>query len=390
MNISKVREDFPVLETQVYLNSAATGPLLSHVKKAVVDWWDAREGLQYVDLPNARDEVAKLIHCQEEDVALVHRASQGVNIVSGLVQPGKGENIVLTDLSYPSSVYPWVGYQGQRAEIRRIRNRDGVIDLSDFEDTIDDKTKIVCLNRVEWTSGLRHDVKAITEIAHEHGALVLDDAFQAVGAVDVDVTKEDVDFFVFGGEKWMCSSGRAAALYVNPRLVEEYEPSYRFYWRVYENFQWSYAPWDKPVHDNIESWDGPLVKTAERFDPGCVGEDAQCGFHAGLKYFNGLGMDSIEKRVLGLSEYLIDGLKDMGLKVNTPVEEEKRAGIVTYTNDKYEDNAASYEAMKKEGVMVAHRYTGGVGGVRISPHFFNTEEEIDLALGIQKKIIEER
>ena len=386
MDISKVRKDFPVLETQAYLNSAATGPLLSHVKEAVVGWWDAREGLQYVDLPNARGEVANLIHCDEKSVALVHRASQGVNIVAGLVHPRKGDNIVLTDLSYPSSVYPWVGYQG--VEIRRISNRDGVIDLSDFEKVIDDETKIVCLNRVEWTSGLRHDVKAITETAHDHGALVLDDAFQAVGAVDVDVSKEDVDFLVFGGEKWMCSSGRAAALYVNPRHVEEYEPSYRFYWRVYENFQWSFAPWDKPVHDNIESWNGPLVKTAERFDPGCVGEDAQCGFHASLKYFNELGIDGIEKRVLGLSEYLIDGLKDLGLKVNTPHEKEKRAGIVTYTMDRYEDNAASYEAMKKEGVMVAHRYTGGVGGIRVSPHFFNTEEEIDRVLGIQKNICE--
>ena len=386
MDISKVRKDFPVLETQAYLNSAATGPLLSHVKEAVVGWWDARENLQYVDLPNAKEEVANLIHCDEKSVALVHRASQGVNIVAGLVQPRKGDNIVLTDLSYPSSVYPWVGYQG--VEIRRISNRDGVIDLSDFEEVIDDETKIVCLNRVEWTSGLRHDVKAITETAHDHGALVLDDAFQAVGAVDVDVSKEDVDFLVFGGEKWMCSSGRAAALYVNPRHVEEYEPSYRFYWRVYENFQWSYAPWDKPVHDNIESWSGPLVKTAERFDPGCVGEDAQCGFHASLKYFNELGIDGIEKRVLGLSEYLIDGLKDLGLKVNTPHEKEKRAGIVTYTMDRYEDNAASYEAMKKEGVMVAHRYTGGVGGIRVSPHFFNTEEEIDRVLVIQKKICE--
>ncbi len=386
MDISKVRKDFPVLETQAYLNSAATGPLLSQVKEAVVGWWNDRENLQYVDLPNAKEEVANLIHCDEKSVALVHRASQGVNIVAGLVQPRKGDNIVLTDLSYPSSVYPWVGYQG--VEIRRISNRDGVIDLSDFEEVIDDETKIVCLNRVEWTSGLRHDVKAITETAHDHGALVLDDAFQAVGAVDVDVSKEDVDFLVFGGEKWMCSSGRAAALYVNPRHVEEYEPSYRFYWRVYENFQWSYAPWDKPVHDNIESWSGPLVKTAERFDPGCVGEDAQCGFHASLKYFNELGIDGIEKRVLGLSEYLIDGLKDLGLKVNTPHEKEKRAGIVTYTMDRYEDNAASYAAMKKEGVMVAHRYTGGVGGIRVSPHFFNTEEEIDRVLGIQKNICE--
>ncbi len=89
-------------------------------------WWNDRENLQYVDLPNAKEEVANLIHCDEKSVALVHRASQGVNIVAGLVQPRKGDNIVLTDLSYPSSVYPWVGYQG--VEIRRISNRDGVID----------------------------------------------------------------------------------------------------------------------------------------------------------------------------------------------------------------------------------------------------------------------
>lgn len=387
MDVAKVREDFPVLEKQAYLNTAATGPLLSHVKRAVVGWWEAREELQYVDLPDAKGEVAKLIHCDRDDVALVHRASQGVNIVSGLVQPGKGENIVLTDLSYPSSVYPWAGYEEKGAEIRRVRNRDGVIEVSDFEEAIDDKTKIVCLNRVEWTSGLRHDVGSIVELAHEHGALVLDDAFQAVGAVDVNVSREDIDFLVFGGEKWMCSLGRAAALYVNPRLVEEYEPSYRFYWRVYEDFQWSYAPWDKPVHDNIESWNGPLVKTAERFDPGCVGEDAQCGFHASLEYFNELGIDKIEDRVLHLSEYLIDGLKDLGVKVNTPPEKEKRAGIVTYTTGRYEDNVASFEAMNKEGVVVAHRYTGGVGGIRVSPHFFNSEEEIDKALEVQRKVL---
>ena len=387
MDISKIREDFPVLSSQIYLNSASTGPLLRQVRDAVVGWWDAREELQYVDLPDVKPEVAKLIHCKVDDVALVHRASQGVNIVAGLVQPRKRQNIVITDLSYPSSVYPWMGYRKQGVKIRSVRNRDGVIDVSDFEKEIDDDTRIVCLNRVEWTSGLRHDVRAITEIAHEHGALVLDDAFQAVGAVDVDAARDGVDFLVFGGEKWLCCAGRAAALYVKPEHVEEFEPDYRFYWRVYENFQWSYAPWDKPVHDNIKSWDLPLVKTAERFDPGCVGEDAQCGFHASLNYVNKLGIDSIERRVLRLSEYLISGLNDLGVKVYTPTEPWSRAGIVTYTLDSYEANSACYEALRKENVVVAHRYTGGVGGIRVSPHYFNTEEELDRVLEIQGSYI---
>lgn len=383
MDFSHTRKDFPIVEKSVYLNSAATGPLLKPVQNAVFDWWKARENNQYVDLPDPRIPASKLIHCNVDDIALVHRASQGVNIVAGLVDPGKDDNIVLTNLSYPSSVYPWMG---KKAEIRRVSNRDGVIEVSDFEKHIDDDTKIVCLNRVEWTSGQRHDVKAITEIAHEHGALVLDDAFQAVGAVDVNAKRDDVDFLVFGGEKWLCSSGRAAVLYVKPEIVEQYEPSYRFYWRVYNNFQWSYAPWDKPVHDNIDSWSGELVKTAERFDPGCVGEDSQCGFDASLTYINKLGIENIQKRVLELSKYLIDGLVKLGLKVNTPIESERRAGIVTYTFGDYEDNVRSYDTMNAEGIYVAHRYTGGVGGIRVSPHFFNTEKEIDHLLDVQMSV----
>jgi selenocysteine lyase/cysteine desulfurase len=383
MDFSHTRKDFPALEKIVYLNTAATGPLLKPVQDAVIGWWKAREEAQYIDLPDPRIPASELIHCEMDDIAMVHRASQGVNIVAGLVNPMKGENIVLTDLSYPSSVYPWMG---KGAEIMRIPNTDGLIEVADFEKAIDDNTKIVCLNRVEWTSGQRHDVKAITDIAHEHGALVLDDAFQAVGAVNVDPRKDGVDFLVFGGEKWLCSAGRAAVLYIKPEIVEQYEPEYRFYWRVYKNFQWSYAPWDKPVHDNIGSWDGELVKTAERFDPGCVGEDAQCGFDASLRYFNELGIKNIEKNVLRLSKYLLDRLSDLGVKVNTPENPEKRAGIVTYSHEKYEDNARIFEAMKKEGINVAHRYTGGVGGIRVSPHFFNTEEEIDRFLEVQRTL----
>ena len=380
MNISLLRKDFPILDKMIYLNSAASGPMLKPVQDAVLGWWKAKEEQQYSDLPDPRKPASTLLHCNEKDIALVHRASQGVNIVAGLVKPGKGENIVLTDLSYPSSVYPWMG---KKAEIRRIQNNDGFIELADFEKAIDDNTRIVCLNRVEWTSGQRHNVKEISRIAHEHGALVLDDAFQAIGAVDVDVKRDDVDFLLFGGEKWLCSPTRAAILYVKPEHVTRFEPDYRFYWRVYEGFKWTDAPWDKPIHDNIESWSGDLVKTAERFDPGCVAEDAQCGLDASLRYFNKHGIKEIEDRVISLTKYLMDGLKDLGVTINTPVNTMEHAGIVTYTLDTYEDNVESYEALRQNGVNAAHRYSAGVGGIRVSPHFFNTEEEIDEVLRIQ-------
>lgn len=203
----------------------------------------------------------------------------------------------------------------------------------------------------------------------------------------MDVVRDGVDFLVFGGEKWLCSSGRAAVLYLKPEHIERYEPSYRFYWRVYPGFKWTDAPWDKPIHDNIESWSGELVKTAERFDPGCVAEDALCGFHASLQYFNKLGVNEIEDRVLDFSEHLINGLQALDIKVNTPIEAERRAGIVTYTLNSYAENVNTYESLKKTGFNVAHRYTGGVGGIRVSPHFFNTFDELDAFLEAQKKLL---
>jgi selenocysteine lyase/cysteine desulfurase len=186
----------------------------------------------------------------------------------------------------------------------------------------------------------------------------------------------------------MCCLARAAALYIADDLIQQFEPSYRFYWRVYEDFNWNSAPWDKPEHDNISSWDRPVVRTAEKFDPGCVGEDAQMGFHESLRFFNELGVKEVQDRDLKLSGYLLEGLKDLGVKIITPVEELSRAGIVTYTLGTYEANKRAYNAFKEAGIAVSHRYIGGVGGIRISPHFFNREEDIDEALITQKRLID--
>jgi cysteine desulfurase / selenocysteine lyase len=385
MNVATVRKDFPLLSKVNYLNSGASGPLLTPVWDAVDGCWTHWKNGEHFELPDTRSEVGKLIHCDRKNVALVHRASQGINIVSDLVKPKREQNVVLTDLGYPSSVYPWLKYREDGVEIRQIHNKGGKITLRDYEKNIDDNTSIVCLNRVEWSSGLRNDVKAITKVAHDHGALVLDDAFQAVGAVDVDAAGDDVDFLVFGAEKWMCCLARAAALYAADNIIEGYEPSYRFYWRTYEDFTWDRAPWDKPKHDNIASWDRPTVATAEKYDPGCVGEDAQVGFHASLNYFNKLGINEIEKRVLSLSGYLMDELKAIGATIFTPTEASSRAGIVTYSLGDYRLNQRSYDTLQKAGIVISHRYIGGIGGIRVSPHFFNTEEDIDKLLAVQKK-----
>jgi selenocysteine lyase/cysteine desulfurase len=307
-------------------------------------------------------------------------------MVSSMLEVGKGENIVVTDLAYPSNLFVWLPCRRKGAEIKRIDNRDGCIELADFEKIIDDNTRVVSLSRIEWTSGLRYDVKAISEIAHEHGAIVVEDSYQAVGPVDVDVHLDNVDFLLVGSGKWLCSPPLAAIFYVREDLINTYEPSYRFYHQVEEAFQ-DDPPWAHPSSNNIDSYDKPLYKNADKFYRGCVDESAIWGFHSALEYFNMLGGEQREKRVLKLSGYLIDGLRNIGVKVNTPNEPKERGGLVTYDTGSHKLNKESYRKLHEEGVIVALRYSGGVGGIRVSTHFFNTEEDLDRLLHIQKKLL---
>ena len=386
-NIAKVREEFPVLKYKTYMNSAAHGPALKRVWDVIQDFWSFRINEDPDPLaPDAKGEAARLIHADEDEITWCARVTQGFNMVASLLDLKKGENVVVTDLGYPSNVFVWLPFREKGVEIRRIRNIDGKISIDDFEKAIDDDTRVVSMSRIEWTSGLRHDIEAISGIAHEHGALVVDDAYQAVGPIDVDVHKDGVDFLLVGSGKWLCCPPMNGIFYIRKDLIDRFEPTYRFYNQVEEAFR-DQPPWSHPSSDNIASYDKPLLTTADKFYRGCVADSAVWGFHAALEYFNMLGGKQREERVLKLSGYLIDGLRELGVKVNTPLEPKERGGLVTYNTGNHELNKESHRKFQDERIIVALRYSGGIGGIRVSTHFFNTEEDIDRLLEVQKRLL---
>lgn len=384
--IEEVRGEFPILKYKTYLNCAAHGPAMKRVLEAVKTWWQFRMYENEVHQPDVKGEAAKLLHVTPEEICLISRVTQGINIVAGMIPFEKGDKIVSTELAYPSNLYPFMPFQRMGVEIERILHHNGLIDTSDFEKTIDDNTKLVCISHVEWTSGLRYDMKAISEIAHDHGAYVMDDAYQAMGPIDVNVRDDNVDFFAAGSEKWMCCPSMSGVLYVRKDLIPQFEPSYRFYNQVEAAFK-NGAPWEKPSHDNIKSYDSPLYGNADKYYRGTVSEEFNWGFHACLEYFNKLTSVEIEKRTAKLSGYLIEKLKEQGVKVNTPEEPKKRGGLVTYNTGSYEKNKLIYDTLKKNNIIVAHRYNGGIGGIRVSCHFYNTEDDLDKVLEVNKKIL---
>ena len=387
-HVDEIREEFPLLEYTTYFNCAGQGPALARVQAKVMDWWEfyTYQVHSVIREPDAKGEAAKMLDVNAADITWVNRVSQACNIVSSMMKMKKGDNVVITDLGYPTGSYPFLPWREKGVEIRAVKNRDGIITTSDFEDAIDNKTKVVSLSHIEWTSGLLHDVKAISSIAHEHGAMVLDDGYQSQGNIDVNPEKDGVDFYTFGSQKWMCCPMQAGVLYIKHNIIDEFEPIYRNYNKVEEAFRGG-ALWVKPDHDNITSWDYPLVKSAEKFNMGCVPENALWGFYACLDFFNSLDTKDIEKRNRQLSGYLIEGLKEFNVKVNTPEDPKRRGGLVTYTTGKHEDNQKIFNALNKEGIKVALRYAAGIGGIRVSTHIYNTEEEIDRLLQVQKKTL---
>jgi selenocysteine lyase/cysteine desulfurase len=386
-DIAKVRGEFPILKYKTYMNSAAHGPALRRVWDAVQDFWSFRMNEDPGPLdPYSKGEAAKLIHANEDEVTWCARVTQGSNMVASMMDLKKGENVVVTDLGYPSNVFVWLPFREKGVEIRRISNEDGAIGIGDYEEAIDENTRVVSLSHIEWTSGLRHNIKEISAIAHEHGALIVDDAYQAVGPIDVDVHKDDIDFLLVGSGKWLCCPPMNGIFYIRKDLIDRFEPSYRFYNQVEEAFR-DQPPWAHPSSDNIASYDKPLLSTADKFYRGCVDESAAWGFHAALEYFNELGGRQREERVLKLSGYLIDGLRELGVKINTPLEPKDRGGLVTYNTGSHELNEESHRKLQDESIIVALRYSGGVGGVRVSTNFFNTEEDIDRLLEVQKRLL---
>ena len=248
--------------------------------------------------------------------------------------------------------------------------------------------------------GFTYDVEAVCKLAHDKGALVVDDAYQALGARVIDVHKDNVDFMVSGSHKWQCGPPLAGMLYVRKGLCEKLEPLYWSYLNT-DRGPWTLEqkkypdifgfPFGKQDHDNIKGYDVPFYKTAERFNQGIGTTDALWGWLATLKWLNELGKDDIQKRVLRLGGYLIDGLLNIGCRVNTPIDPKQRHGLINYTTGSYGNDLKCYQAMEtrvpKPITGPAIRYQGGVGGIRVCTHFYNTEEDVDEFIDFQKDLM---
>lgn len=361
--MTKIREQFPITKNQTFLNHAAQSPLPQpvadilhkHVEESSnfgitpVEWRDGGKPF-----------FAKLIGSKPEEIACIENTSFGLNLVANMLPFSSGSKIVTTDLEFPSVVYPWL-LKSPNLKVHYVKNVDGKILCEDLEKAVDDQTVAIVVSHVEYVNGFRHDLKGLSEIAHEHGAYLIVDAIQSAGALQIDVKRDNVDFLATACYKWLLSPPGAGYLYVKDELVERLKPPFV-----------GWASVKDEVFDTADFWDIwnlKLSETASRFEVGSHSVLSFLGAREAIQMLLDYGIANIENRILKLTGYLIETVKDFNLQLQTPEELQYRSGIV---NIKMKKSQEFVERLYRKDIIVSAR----TQGIRISPHFYNTEEEI--------------
>jgi selenocysteine lyase/cysteine desulfurase len=363
-DIEQIREQFPITKSKVFLNHAAMSPHPKPVADAIRRFTDdfsnfGETSIEWIDY--GKPIFAKLIGAKTEEIAVVENTSTGLNIAANVLHYPHDSKIVTTDLEYPSVVYPWLR-KSLGARVHYVKNVNGKILMEDIEKAVDDKTVAVAISHVEYANGFRHDLRAIGEIVHKHGAYLIVDAIQSAGIIPIDVKRDDVDFLTTACYKWLLSPLGAGYLYVKEELIKKFEPPF---------VGWaSVKPEVFETTDFWDIWNLRLSETASRFEVGSPSILSLIGAKEAMKMLLNFGIENIENRILKLTSHLIQSIKDLGLKLQTPEEPPYRSGIVNFKIDKAKEVA---EMLNKKGIVVSAR----ANGIRVSPHFYNTEEEID-------------
>lgn len=405
-HLDEIRAQYSLTDHWVFLNTGDQAMPGNYWLKAMRDFLDFQERGRMEDIPSqdiathpfllqayfeAVERSARLIHADPEEVTLAYRPMHVCNlVVNDLLTFKPGDNIVFPDMTYPSLPYVFQGVRDRLGvELRCVKNVQGETRMEDLAQAVDDRTKLVALCRTTPFCGFTYDMKEVCRIAHAHGAYVFDDAFQAIGAIDVDVHQEGIDFVTTGSYKWQCGPEGAGFFYIRKDLIPKFQPRFR-------NYLAAKLPRGLPFtladHDNVADWSPEQNETAEKFSLGAVSGPSVFGWLATLKFLDKLGMKNIEKRVRHLGQYLVGALQESGLKIVSPTAPSKMHGMVTYTTGSYERDVETYQRLSappigKKPVKLSIRGLGGVCGLRATAHFFNTEEEIDYFIRAQSEFL---
>jgi len=390
-NVEKIRSDYPILENDyIYLDNAASSLTPEQVVLKVSEFYreyraNVERGVHRYsqraseEYEKSHEDIAHFINAPgAANIANVRNTTEAINIVANTLDWKKGDKIVTTIIEHHSNYITWLRVaQRHGCEVQVVHSNDeGIIDLSEFEKAIDDKTKLVAVTHVSNVLGCIQPIKEIASLAHEHGSLMLSDGAQGVPHISTDVQDSKVDFLAFSGHKMLGPTG-SGGLYISNEQLYEIEPLNIGGGTISDVSLNTYT----------------LAVPPQRFEAGTPAIAQVIGLGEACRYLKNVGMDAIEKQDELLAEKLANGLAEIdGVEIFGPKDPSQRVGLVSFNivDMNPHDVALALDIEFDIAVRSGHHcalplmkelFNLPDGNARASTYLYNTKDEIEKLLG---------
>jgi len=365
--VAAFRKQFPIFDQKIYLSSCSQGALSRPVEAAVQEFlesWHAHGNPWEIwvgRMEELRVEFARLINAEPAEVAVTFSVSSALNSLASALTYTDRPKVVTSDFDFPTVGHIWLAQQRRGAQVAFAGATGNRLPLSAFEELVDEKTALVSTTQVCYKNGFKNNISALAELAHERGAHLLIDAYQAMGTQPMDVKALDLDVLVTGALKYLLGSPGVAFMYMRSELIDRFEPS---------DSGWF-------GQENVFAYDVHHLRyaaSARRFETGSPPVPNVYASLAALRLLAGVGLDVIQAHVQALAGRFIDGARRRGLALLTPEEPADRGPLVMVRST---DAPKLVEALAREGILCSTRD----GSLRVSLHYYNTEGDVDIVLG---------
>jgi selenocysteine lyase/cysteine desulfurase len=374
MDWATFRSNFPVTARWAFFDHAAVAPLPTPAVRALAEYADdlSHNGIASVRrwvnrAKDVRRLAARLLNADLDEVAFIKNTSEGVGFVAEGFPWRPGDNVVIAAEEFPANQYPWMNQAGKGVEVRAVPSRGSRVAIDDVHDAIDARTRIVSLSSVEFASGFRNDLDAVGGLCRERGVLFFVDAIQSLGVFPLDVKRTPVDFLAADSHKWLLGPEGIGIFWIRRDLIDQLHPVS--------------VGWNSVVDaTNFTKIDFRLKPSAGRWEGGAANVAGINAMGASLELLLSVDRDEIRRRVEGLTDRLCEWAPASGLEVFSSRRPGEASGIVSLATPG-RDPDELLRRCREAGIIVNQR----AGRLRLSPHAYNTPEEIDRFLECVKK-----
>mgnify|MGYP001222481080 CR=1 FL=1 len=366
LDVGAIRSEMPITRHYNFLDHAAVAPISGRAAAALRRFAEEAEthahvrGAMYPEVKRIRQQSARLLNCHPEEVTFVKNTSEGLSYVANGLSFSKGDNIVTAGCEFPANVYPWMNLRSAGVQLKMVPEDKGRVPLERIVELIDERTRVVTISAVQFASGFRTDLAKLGTVCQQRGVLFCVDAIQALGCIPIDVRAMKIDFLSADGHKWLLAPEGAGIFYCRHELLGLLRPS-SVGWLGVKN-PMNFCDYRLEFRDD-----------ARRFDGGSYNVPGIFALGASIDWMLEIGIDKIWERVRTLTDRLVAGVQEKGYRVVSSRELSEASGIVAFVSATH-DHARIVSHLRQEyRTVIAARE----GRLRASPHFYNTEEEID-------------